>query len=132
MKKLSCALLSILLVLFVAACGGGATESEKEVGEITKKDVALEDLKQGDSVSIIGQKANSTLVNGNTIWVQVQQEDKSFVIYHCQLKDEYTDKAESIQMLTVVKIKGLFLSFMDMQAENTSPLVTLYDCELID
>lgn len=131
MKKLLCTLLSILLVLFVAACGGGATEGKKEE-EITQKSVALEDLKQGDAVSIIGQKANSTLVNGNTIWVQVQQEDKSFVIYHCQLKDEYLDKAESIQMLTVVKIKGLFLSFMDMEMENTSPVVTLYDCELID
>ena len=132
MKKLLCTLLAILLVLFMAACGGGTAEGKKEEDEITKKDVALEDLKQGDSVSIIGQKANSTLVNGNTIWVQVQQEDKSFVIYHCQLKDEYIDKAESIQMLTAVKIKGLFLSFMDMEMENTSPLVKLYDCELID
>lgn len=132
MKKLLCTLLAILLVLFMAACGGGTAEGKKEEDEITKKDVALEDLKQGDAVSIIGQKANSTLVNGNTIWVQVQQEDKSFVIYHCQLKDEYIDKAESIQMLTAVKIKGLFLSFMDMEMENTSPLVTLYDCELID
>ena len=132
MKKLLCTLLAILVVLFMAAGGGGTAEGKKEEDEITKKDVALEDLKQGDSVSIIGQKANSTLVNGNTIWVQVQQEDKSFVIYHCQLKDEYIDKAESIQMLTAVKIKGLFLSFMDMEMENTSPLVTLYDCELID
>lgn len=132
MKKLLCTLLSILLVLLMAACGGGTAEGKKEEDEITKKEVVLEDLKQGDVVSIIGQKANSTLVNGNTIWVQVQREDKSFVIYHCQLKDEYTDEAESIQMLAVVKIKGLFLSFMDMEMENTSPLVTLYDCELID
>lgn len=132
MKKLLCTLLSILLVLLMAACGGGTAEGKKEEDEITKKEVVLEDLKQGDVVSIIGQKANSTLVNGNTIWVQVQREDKSFVIYHCQLKDECTDEAESIQMLAVVKIKGLFLSFMDMEMENTSPLVTLYDCELID
>ena len=132
MKKLLCALLSILLVLFMAACEGGATESKKEEEETTQKNVSLEDLRQGDVVSIIGQKANTTLVNGNTIWVQVQQEDKSFVIYHCQLKDEYLDKAESIQMLTVVKIKGLFLSLVDMEMENTSPIVTLYDCEMID
>ena len=132
MKKLLCTLLSILLVLFMSSCGGGTAEGNKEEDEITKKDIALEDLKQGDEVSIIGQKANATLVNGNTIWVQVQQEDKSFVIYHCQLKDEYLDKAESIQMLTVVKIKGLFLSLVDVEMENTSPVVTLYDCEMID
>lgn len=127
MKKLLCVVLVIVCLVPLVACGGGT----KEETASAPKEVVLEELKQGDSVYIIGQKANATLVNGNTIWVQVQKEDKSTVIYHCQLKDEYLEKAESIPILNVVNVKGMFLSLLDMKMENTAPLVTLYDCELV-
>ena len=151
MKKWLSLVLAIFVVLGLCACGSTPSsntteqateptteptspqtqvENESEVPDETE--MSLLDLKQGDEVSVVGQKANSTLVNENTIWVQVQQEDGSFIIYHCQMKDEYVSAAGELKMLSVVKLKGLFLSYTDMKMENTSPLVTLYDCELIE
>lgn len=151
MKKWFSLVLAIFVVLGLCACGSTPSsntteqateptteqtspqtqvENESEVPDETE--IPLLDLKQGDEVSVVGQKANSTLVNENTIWVQVQQKDGSFIIYHCQMKDEYVSAAGELKMLSVVKLKGLFLSYTDMKMENTSPLVTLYDCELIE
>lgn len=147
MKKLISLVLAIIMVLSLCACGStsqstgieneqGASVQEYDNSTPTSEndndsDIDLTDLKQGDEVSVIGQKANSTLVNENTIWLQVQQEDGTFIIYHCQLKDEYLSAAVELKMLDIVKVRGCFFSYTDMQQENTSPLVTLYDCELI-
>ena len=147
MKKLISLVLAIIMVLSLCACGStsqstgieneqGASVQEYDNSTPTSEndndsDIDLTDLKQGDEVSVIGQKANSTLVNENTIWLQVQQEDGTFIIYHCQLKDEYLSAAGELKMLDIVEVRGYFLSYTDMQQENTSPLVTLYDCELI-
>ena len=155
MKKWLSLVLAIFVVLGLCACGSTPSsnttkqateptieptteqtspqtqvENESEVPD--EIETSLLDLKQGDEVSVVGQKANSTLVNENTIWVQVQQGDGSFIVYHCQMKDEYVSAAGELKMLSVVKLKGLFLSYSDMKMENTSPLVTLYGCELIE
>ena len=106
------------------------TEVEEPVAEEDVESVNLSEYKQGDAVSIVGQVAGSVLINGNTLWVQVQQSDGSFVIYHCQMKQEFIEAAESLKMLDVVKVDGLFLSYFDSEMENTSPIVTLYDCEI--
>lgn len=98
--------------------------------EAISTSIPIEQLKTGDTVSIIGQKANHDLVNDNTIWVQEQQEDGTFVLYHCQLEEEYIDEAEDIDIAAAVKVKGSFLSLMDLKQENTMPIVKLYDCTL--
>ena len=146
MKKLVSLVLAIIMALSLCACGSTSqsTGSENEQGVSVQEydnstptsendndsDIDLTDLKQGDEVSVIGQKANSTLVNENTIWLQVQQKDGTFIIYHCQLKDEYLSAAGKLKMLDIVKVRGCFFSYTDMQQENTSPLVTPYDCVL--
>ena len=109
--------------------GEPVVEEETEIEEVIEG-VNLSEYKQGDAVSIVGQVAGSVLINGNTLWVQVQQSDGSFVIYHCQMKQEFIEAAESLKMLDVVKVDGLFLSYFDLEMENTSPIVTLYDCEI--
>jgi hypothetical protein len=120
-------LLVILLALGLTACEGGSTTTTST----PRSNIDIHSLEIGDTVSFTGQKASANLVNGNTVWVQVQQTDGTFVIYHCQLKDAYFDKSDSITIGSVMKIKGLFLSLMDLELENTSPLVTLYDCEIV-
>mgnify|MGYP002765549681 CR=1 FL=1 len=135
MKKLIAVLLTAALICGLAGCGKDdsvGNEKETSVSEAAKNDTqaSVESLKQGDPVSITGQVAGSKLVNGNTLWVQVQQSDGSFIVYHCQLKDEFIDKAEGLKTLTVVSVDGLFLSIFDPEKENTAKLVTLYDCEI--
>lgn len=156
MKKMLLLLLSLMLVL-LCACGGQESQSstsleppeppvssdpieDQDASEPEEEDhseedevstTALEDLEIGDEVSIVGQKANSTLVNDNEIWVQVVKADERTVVYHCQLKDEYLSEGEALKMLDVVKIKGSFMSFMDLEQENTAIIVTLYDCEIL-
>lgn len=152
-------ILTVILLMSLSACGGnndalqssstgqpGTTDDSaklssespsdppetKQTPEQAEPSVDIQQLQSGDDVSIIGQRANSTLVNGNTIWVQVQQSDGTFVIYHCQLKDDFLDDAEDLKLGAVVKVEGLFLSLMESEQDNTSPLVTLYDCEIIE
>ena len=96
-------------------------------GSAPVKDIT--ELKQGDEVSIVGQVAASGLVGDDMIWVQAQQSDGSFIIYHCQLKSEFISSGAQLQLLDVVKVKGLFLSKSEFEQANTSTLVTLYDCE---
>lgn len=105
-----------------------SSETPKIKQDETSADI--HQLEAGDDVAIVGQVASSKLVNGNTLWVQVQQKDATFVIYHCQLKDNFITRAEEFKMLDVAKVNGLFLNLMDLKQENTSPLVTLYDCEI--
>lgn len=143
MKKVLSLFLAVLAALVLCSCGSTSppqmdeqtpsqTQVETEPDTVDESETSLTDLKQGDEVSIVGQKANSTLVDENTIWLQVQQDDGTFVIYHCQMKDEYISAAGELKMLDIVKLKGCFFSYADLQQENTSPTVTLYDCELIE
>ncbi len=90
------------------------------------------ELTSGDNVSIVGQVAVTIRDDGDTISVQVQREDGRWVIYHCQLKDEFIDRAKDFKMTDVAKISGSFLSMTDMEQENTAIIVTLYDCEIIE
>ena len=107
-----------------------AAETTDGTSSVTEMDIT--ELKQGDTVSIVGQVASSRLVNDDTIWVQVKQSDGTFVIYHCQMKQEFIDSAEQLEMLDVAKVTGFFLSLTEFEQENTSPIVTLYDCELVE
>ena len=86
---------------------------------------------KGEAVKIVGQVAANSLVDGNTLWVQVLNENSRTIIYHCKMKDEYISEAEKLNILDVVKIRGSFLSKMDLEREDTAILVTLYDCEII-
>lgn len=137
--------LALTLIMIFALCACGSTAStaggrqETPAPENKETEVSLDDLKQGDEVSIVGQKANSTLVNDKTIWVQVLRDGERAIIYYCQMKDEYIEEAGALKMLDVVKIKGNFLNVVDMAgepenslpSENTAIIVNLYDCELV-
>ena len=132
-KKFICSLAVVVLMFTVVGCGSSQQTDKADTNQsnTVSEKIDIKSLKADDEVTIVGQKANSTLVNNNTIWVQVQLEDATFVIYHCQLKDEYLETAGEMKMLQAVKVKGKFLSLIDSDAENTSPIVNLYDCELL-
>lgn len=132
-KKFICSLVVVVLMLTVVACSSPQQTDKDNTSpsETVSEKIDIKSLKADDEVTIVGQKANSTLVNNDTIWVQVQIEDATFVIYHCQLKDEYLETAGGMGLSQVVKVKGKFLSLIDVEAENTSPIVNLYDCELL-
>lgn len=135
--------LTLVMLFALCACGSAASTAgggqETPAPENKEAEVSLDDLKQGDEVSIIGQKANSTLVNDKTIWVQVLRDGERTIIYYCQMKDEYIEEAGALKMLDVVKVKGNFLNVVDLvdepenplPSENTAIIVNLYDCELI-
>lgn len=146
MKKTLSFLLALLMVISLCACGDTSTpatddtsspeQSSEPVESVVEEEpveegVAFEDLEIGDEVHVIGQKANATLVNDNTIWVQVVETEKRTVVYHCQMLEEYISEAEAFDMLDVVEVKGKFMSITDMEQENTAIIVTLYDCELV-
>lgn len=134
MKKYIICGLMLSIVFGLVGCGENGTSEESTpsvVPSSVSSSVSLDSLKQGDKVSITGQVASGGLVNGDTLWVQVQQNDGSFVIYHCQLKEEFIEKASDLKMLKVVSVKGLFASRFEVNQSNTSPLVTLYDCEIL-
>ena len=132
-KKFICSLVVLVLMFTVVACSSSQQTDKANTtqSKTVSEEIDIKSLKADDEVMIVGQKANSTLVNNDTIWVQVQLEDGTFVIYHCHLKEEYLETASEMKMLQAVKVKGKFLSLIDLEAENTSPIVNLYDCELI-
>lgn len=141
MKKLTALIMALLaLSMILAGCGSEKqTESNKGEAQVSEKtqssqtsSMNIKDLKQGDEISIVGQVASSSLVNGDTLWVQVKQSDDSFVVYHCQLKSDYIDKAAVLKLGSIAKIKGFFMSFSEFEQENTAELVQLYDCELTE
>lgn len=141
MKKLIAVIVALLAMsLLFTGCGGEKkTESDKSETETSEtvqssqtSSANLKDLKQGDEVSVVGQVASSSLVNGDTLWVQVKQSDDSFVVYHCQLKSDYIGKAAELKLGSIAKIKGLFMSFSEFEQENTADLAQLYDCELTE
>jgi ABC-type glycerol-3-phosphate transport system substrate-binding protein len=106
-----------------------ATDAADE-GETQNETLDLKELKQGDDVSIVGQVASSGLATDGTLWVQVEQGDGSFVVFHCQMKQEFEEEADALKMLSAAKIKGAFLNVTEFEQANTSTLVTLYDCEI--
>lgn len=124
MRRKFLLLFVLLAVLLLSSCGGNENRHSSDA-------IDIHSLQLDEIVSITGQKANATLVNNNTIWVQVQQPDKSFIMYHCQLADEFLKECSDIPMGTVVKCEGKFSNLMDLQQENTSPVVTLYECKII-
>ena len=132
-KKFICSLMVVVLMFAVVGCSSSEQTDKADTtqSETVSENIDIKSLKADDEVTIVGQKANGTLVNNDTIWVQVQLEDGTFVIYHCHLKDEYLETAGEMKMLQVVKVKGKFLSLIDTDAENASPIVNLYDCELL-
>lgn len=132
-KKLICSLVVVVLMFTVVACNSSqqGDKADTTQSKTVSEKIDIKSLKADDEVTIVGQKANDTLVNNDTIWVQVQLEDGTFVIYHCHLKDEYLETAGEMEILQAVKVKGKFLSLIDLNAENTSPIVNLYDCELL-
>lgn len=152
MEKVTSMLLVLGLLLSLCSCGSPtettpslepsqtieAAPSPDPTQKPMESSTLFSDLNAGDEVSIVGQKANGTLVNENTIWVQVVKEGERTVVYHCQLKDEFLEQGENLKMLDVVKVKGCFLSVSDMAGEtetatteNTAIIVTLYDCEIL-
>ena len=152
MKKVTSMLLVLGLLFSLCSCGSPTettpsvepsqtvevTPSPDPTQEPVESSISFTDLNSGDEVSIVGQKANGTFVNENTIWVQVVKEGERTVVYHCQLKDEFLEQGENLKMLDVVKVKGCFLSVSDMAGEtetatteNTAIIVTLYDCEIL-
>lgn len=106
-------------------------DQEKETDSDGSLIESIKSLNQGDSVSVVGQKANSALVNGKTIWVQVLDGEDT-IIYYCDLKEEFRDEGEALSLLDVVKVNGSFLSVSESQSENMAHIVTLYDCEIAD
>ena len=157
MKKLICITLAITCLMSLAACGTKEeqkTETAVPVSDVqeeqntdtkvesteNREEVSLSELKQGDEVSIVGQTAASSLENGDTLWVQVLRQGERTIVYHCQMKDEYIEQAEKLNILDVTKVKGNFLNLIDManepdvslSPENIAIIVTLYDCELTD
>ena len=152
MKKVTSMLLVLGLLFSLCSCGSPTettpsvepsqtvevTPSPDPTQEPVESSISFTDLNSGDEVSIVGQKANGTLVNENTIWVQVVKEGERTVVYHCQLKDEFLEQGENLKMLDVVKVKGCFLSVSDMAGEtetatteDTAIIVTLYGCEIL-
>lgn len=87
---------------------------ESPVVETDAPEKSIDKLELGNEVSIIGQKANSTLVNDDTIWVQVLRDGERTIIYYCQLKDEYLEQGAELEILNVVKVKGYYLNTIDM------------------
>lgn len=118
MKKLICGLLAMMMCSLLVACSSetkpGNTESTEE------------------QISIVGQVASTVADDDSTLSVQVQDENGRWIIYHCDMKDEYLDEAKEFKMSDVAKVKGYLLSEMDLEQENTAVIVNLYDCELVE
>ena len=136
MKKHIFVIAAIFTMLLVTACGASGSDGAANGRE--GSDVDVFSLSQGDKVSIVGQVASYNLQNGNTLLVQVLKQGERTIVYHCQMKDEFIDKASEYTMLDVAKVSGKFLNLVDLSTEpdvelpeeNIAILVTLYDCEL--
>ena len=138
MKKLSVILVLLELCFSMAACSSNSSEPSASPSEIPSEseqsstESESNQLESGDNVSIVGQVAVTIRDDGDTISVQVQREDGRWVIYRCQLKDEFIEEAKEFRMSDVAKISGSFLSMTDLEQENTAIIVNLYDCEIIE
>lgn len=138
MKKLSILLILLVMCFSLAACSSNSSESStpssdsSTESEQSSSESDSNHLKSGDSVSIVGQVAVTIRDDGDTISVQVQRKDGRWVIYHCQLKADFVEKAKEFKMSDVAKVNGSFLSMTDLEQENTAIIVNLYDCELTE
>lgn len=138
MKKLSIVLTLLALCLSLVACSSNSDESATPPSgssiesEQSSNESESNQLKSGDNVSIVGQVAVAIRDDGDTISVQVQREDGRWVIYHCQLKADFIEKAKEFKMSDVAKINGSFLSMTDLEQENSAIIMNLYDCEIVE
>ena len=151
MKKLFAIMLGLVMVFGLVGCSAtpngelsdnisqsvvddlsDTTDEVTESTEDTSSDVEINiaELKQGDEVSIVGQVIGSGLEDGEPLWVKVQRQDGDHILYYCYMKQEFMDAASKLESLNVVKVKGLFLSYYDVNRDNLASAVTLYDCEL--
>ena len=138
MEKVTSMLLVLGLLLSLCSCGSPtettpslepsqtieAAPSPDPTQKPMESSTLFSDLNAGDEVSIVGQKANGTLVNENTIWVQVVKEGERTVVYHCQLKDEFLEQGENRRRCFAGETETA-------TTENTAIIVTLYDCEIL-
>lgn len=141
MRKFSILLLVFVLMVTICSCGSPSNVEQDDLEKsesVEPEEISFSQCEIGDEISVTGQKANATLVNENTIWVQVTKQGERTVVYHCQLKPEFLEQGEVLSMLDVVSIKGCFMSVNDMAGltenltpENTAIIVTLYDCEIV-
>ena len=125
MKKLIAMLLAVGMCFTLGACSTEKQGENPTIAETKSK------LSAGDEVSIVGQVASTVRDGDSTLSIQIQNEDDRWVIYHCEMKDEFLEEAKGYKMSDVVKIKGLFLNEMDLEQENTAIMVYLYDCEIV-
>ena len=138
MKRIGIILTMLVVCFMLVACSFNSNESSvsssgmSTESEETFNEFEIDQLKSGDTVSIVGQVAISLQDGSDTISVQVLRENDRMLLYRCQLKSEFLDEGKELELLDVVKIKGTFLNIMDLEQENTAIVVNLYDCEIFE
>lgn len=119
MKKLFAILITVVMCFAFASCSSNNQESSENTDSTEEQ------------VSIVGQVA-STVGDDSTLSIQVQNEDGRWVIYHCEMKDEFLDEAKEFKLSDVAKVNGFLLNEIDSEQENTAIIVNLYDCEIVE
>jgi hypothetical protein len=125
--------------LYASASPETITDSSSEL-TVSTADVHAElarlpitsETKQGEIVTVIGQKANSGLVGDSIIWLNADDlSDGTAITYDCQMADAFLDVAESSKPLTMFKIKGTYVGKSEFNGEFSAITFTLMDCEII-
>lgn len=120
MKKLFAILITVAMCFAFASCSSNNQESSENT-DYTE-----------EQVSIVGQVASTVGDDDSTLSIQVQNEDGRWVIYHCEMKDEFLDEAKEFKLSDVAKVNGFLLNEIDSEQENTAIIVNLYDCEIVE
>ena len=120
MKKLFATLIAFTMCFMLASCS-----SDNQGGSGDTKSV-------DEQISIVGQVASTVRDDDSTLSVQVQNEDGRWVIYHCEMTDEFLDEAKEFKLADIAKIKGYLLNETNLGQENTAIIVNLYDCEIVE
>lgn len=132
MKKLFVGLLTLTMCFALASCSSDNQESSGDT-KSTETQISSEDTEStGEQISIVGQVAADIEDGESTLSIQVQNDDGRWVIYHCDMKDEFLDEAKEFKLTDVAKVKGYVLSKSDLGQENTAIIVNLYDCEIVE
>ncbi len=133
MKKLIALLLTMGVCFSFAACSsdsGKTSETPSESSSVSEESESNE-YEQGDEISVTGQVAVALKEGDTKLSVQVQGDNDRWIIYHCEMKEEFVGKASEFKLTDVAKIKGSFLSIIDSEQENTAIIINLYDCEIV-